>query len=135
MFADYNRFKSSGHVPGEIHGGATLEEALVPVIVLRRSRVKGDIEFTLLSNVIPLSVKGEAKLVINVEGYVEKLTMLVDNKNFIFESVGNGHWETNVKGLKSGDYRATLFGDGKNLGNFRFTLTRGLTENDLGLRG
>jgi hypothetical protein len=70
-----------------------------------------------------------------VEGDLEKLTMLVENESLIFENKGDGTWEATVKGMTSGNYTATLLGDGKNLGNVEFTLTKGLTENDLGLRG
>jgi len=135
IFADYNRFKSSGNVSGEIHGGATLEEALVPVIVLRKGAIKKDIRLSLVSSTIRLNVQGEAKLAVRVEGDLEKLTMLVENESLIFENKGDGTWEATVKGMTSGNYTATLLGDGKNLGNVEFTLTKGLTENDLGLRG
>ena len=36
VFADYDRFSISGRVQGEIHGGASLEEVLVPIIELSK---------------------------------------------------------------------------------------------------
>lgn len=37
IFADYSRFVQKGSVGNEVHGGATLEEVLVPVIVIERN--------------------------------------------------------------------------------------------------
>lgn len=36
IFADYSRFTQRGSTGNEIHGGATLEEVLVPVITIQR---------------------------------------------------------------------------------------------------
>ena len=37
IFADYSRFTQRGSTGNEIHGGATLEEVLVPVITIQRT--------------------------------------------------------------------------------------------------
>ena len=38
IFADYSRFIQKGATGSEIHGGATLEEILVPVITIKRCK-------------------------------------------------------------------------------------------------
>lgn len=133
IFASYKRFKSSGNVPGEIHGGATLEEALVPVIIIRERGLNKDVKFILLTSNVGLNVKNEATLAISVDGNLTQLSMIVGNKRFVFENKGNDRWETTIKGLNAHVYRGTLFGNGKNLGDIEFTVTKGLKENDLGL--
>lgn len=42
-FANYNRFKCSMNLQGEVHGGATLEEVLVPIITLSSNEIESEI--------------------------------------------------------------------------------------------
>lgn len=133
IFADYNRFKISGNVFGEIHGGATLEEVLVPVVVLRKGTVRRQVTFTLVSSMVNLDVKGRAKLDIAVDGDLKQLVLMVMGKRFAFDNKGDGRWQAVIKGFSSGAYRGTLFGDSIRLGDIEFTLKKGIMENDLGL--
>lgn len=133
IFKTYGRFSIGGHIAGEIHGGATLEEILVPVIIIRKkSEENRVITFSLHSSTIRLNAKNEAVLNLTLSDRVEKLSLVIRSVRFEARYKDN-KWEIALKNLKPGQYRGTLWADNKNIGKVTFELTKGITINDMGL--
>lgn len=132
VFATYRRFKMSGNVQGEIHGGATLEEVLVPVIMLRKVDAQGrqtKIRYEILTPCIKLDARRVGILKVAISKQVEKLVLVVFGKIFEGKLVED-LWEFGISGLSPAKYRGKLYAKGQLLGEVEFELQlRGLVEN------
>ena len=133
IFATYGRFSSSGYVAGEIHGGATLEEVLVPVITLQKKRSEvGVITFVLEETTIKLNSKNEAVLIFTLNSPVKKLILQLGSVR-VAAQFKNNRWQVVLKNLKSGPYKGVLWADNSNIGEVIFEIKKGISIDDLGL--
>lgn len=133
IFANYDRFKIGGHVAGEIHGGATLEEVLVPVVIIRKRGKEETVTFYLKSSSLKLNVDGQAIMDVIIEGSLKDLTLISEGRHFKAKDKDSGHWQITISGLKSGKYGGILIGDGKKIGEITFEIVKAMTQNDMGL--
>lgn len=95
VIADYSRFKGSRAASVEAHGGATLEEIIVPIIELSINKIEHEIK--LKSHIITISFRKKAKLEIFSKNKIDDVTLklnvfdnvytgeTIDNQNFSFE--------------------------------------------------
>lgn len=115
VLANYERFKGGRRANVEVHGGATLEEVIVPVITL--SKKPENVEFCFTNSTIILKQKDIAKLTlycnipmnhprISVNGYFYDGEFVADQKHAKFIM-------TELK--RSGDYIAELYDGDTNL--------------------
>lgn len=138
IFATHRRFRMSGNVQGETHGGATLEEVLVPVLLLGKATPEErqeQIPFKLLTPQVKLDARKEGVLKVAVECQMEKLTMVASGNIFEGRPVGD-HWEFRIIGLKSAKHTGKLYGriSAKNhfIGEVEFGLQlRGLVQTEM----
>lgn len=134
VFATHRRFTMSGNMQGEIHGGATLEEALVPVILLRKVDVteqQARIAFELLTPQLKLDARKIALLKVAVQKQIEKLILVVSGKIFEGKLIKD-RWEFSVSGLSPARYKGKLYAKSELLGEVEFELQlRGLVENKM----
>lgn len=133
IFTTHRRFNTRGHVQGEIHGGATLEEVLIPIIILRKKdKEDKDIQFDLVSRSIRLNARNEATIALTLTAPIERLMLII--RNLRFEGVyKDNKWEIALNNLKPGQYKGIILADNKKIGEVSFVLTKGMTENDMGL--
>lgn len=81
VFETYDHFVCSGYAPGEIHGGGTPEEVLVPVIHFKRGNRKKDTvvsvptSYQILHSELYLNKELNADLMIQTEGVVSELSV------------------------------------------------------------
>jgi len=127
VFADYDRFSISGGAKGEIHGGASLEEVLVPVIELSKKNFdEVDIPI-LLTNEVRL--KAGQKVVIRFK--------LKKDYNNLYAVIGN----TRYKCIKDGEcwcfepavdkrevYKAKIVAN-RTLGTIEYKIIKGISSN------
>ena len=97
VLANYDRFKGSRAANVEVHGGATLEETVVPIIEITRKSEKTEIYVTksfvefhnkeLVSVIIYCDTKlSEPKLMINkLSDTPYEFTEIIDDKHFKFD--------------------------------------------------
>lgn len=134
VFATHRRFKMGGNVQGEIHGGATLEEALVPVILLRKTDAeteKVQVAFRLLTPKTKLNAHREGVVLIALHKQIEKLTMVVSGKVLQGKMAGD-QWEFNIYDLGPAKYKGKLYAENQLIGELEFELQlRGLVQNDM----
>jgi hypothetical protein len=113
ILANYERIKGGRKANVEVHGGASLEEMLVPIIVITKIQTDIEIKFTnpiiiLNPRIVPeitiysnIPIK-EPRLCVNGEIYVGELS--ADNKHAKFKL-------TKIK--RKGKYSATVYYDNK----------------------
>lgn len=104
-FQNYDHFSSSGHAPGELHGGISPEEILVPVIHYKRGNRKQDLAKQLpVSYQIPdyelyLNPKLEAVLCIFTEGVVESVEVRLSGKEYEGKMLEEDKWQVTIPQL------------------------------------
>lgn len=123
VFANYDHYAVSGHaagadddVPtfGEIHGGATPEEMLVPIIVFDSNSL---ISLTAEWEKNPVRIQNKiAKSVIKFNLPIVNLQVNIGN---IFASVtptdDNKVWKVEFANVKAGNYEVTIVANGKSV--------------------
>ena len=109
VFADYERFKGGRMANVEVHGGATLEEVVVPIIVLSRRPEK--IEYCFTNPVIRLKQKEIASLTLYCNIPMHQPRICVGNKFYDGEFVGdNKHAKFLLPEIKrSKEYIAKIY--------------------------
>lgn len=136
MQAVHQKFEGGGGCAGEVHGGATLEEALVPVIRVREavgavlaSRVK----LQLPDTPVRLNARGEGRLIIEVTRPLGGMRLRVADRVFTGAQQGIGRWVFMLKGFKTGEYRGQVEFEDNSIKEIEFRTLKGLAEDKLGL--
>jgi hypothetical protein len=110
VLADYGRFKGSRAANVEVHGGASLEEVIVPVITLslRDSSIK-------IKVVDEDKIKADYKTGIKITLYVNKtvrqvLTVGYGNKRYQVVPIDDNHYSVNIPDIKrAGTYPVDVY--------------------------
>ncbi|MGC9031024.1 MAG: BREX-4 system phosphatase PglZ, partial [Desulfomonilaceae bacterium] len=139
ILAHHGRFAGGWGPAKEIHGGATLEEALVPIFVITRRHTQAaqmpldPSSIQLLSETVRLDVKGAGLLKIRIPRPLEKLDLRIGTAPVEGGRISESEWHFEVRGLQPGNVRAVLETEGTRLCEISFTAIRGMTEKDLGI--
>ena len=125
--ANYDRFKGGRKADVEVHGGASLEEALVPIITLQLE--KGAIIIQLESDVVTLTFgKTPEIILISSEPLVDP-AVVVEGKRYPAETLEENRYRVVLRGLTAlGEHTAQAFDGEPLLDSFVFTLKRGVGE-------
>lgn len=105
-FCTHNHFTFSGYAPGEIHGGASPEELLVPILhfakISTQSTLSKPINYKLLSSDVFLESDGVAMLSVKTDETV--CSLIVDCMGEIINgtSVDQRTWTVKIPGLLAG---------------------------------
>lgn len=116
MHGNYDHFKQSGFaagadddnaIYGEVHGGATPEEMLVPIIVID-SNFEMPLSATWEKNGVKIMTK-KARLSLTFNKPVQKLQVKVAGIDAeVSTSDGGKRWSVVVPGIKQGTYTANV---------------------------
>lgn len=110
VLADYGRFKGSRAANVEVHGGASLEEVIVPIITFSLN----DSSFV-VTTVDGEKIKADYKKGIMVNLYVNKtirdtLTIGYENKRYQSERIDDNHFKVAIPDIKrAGTYPADVY--------------------------
>jgi len=110
ILADYGRFKGSRKANVEVHGGASLEEVLVPVITFSLNDTN-----IVISVVNEDKIKADFKTGIKVELYINKsvrdtLTIGYSSKRYIANSLDDNHYVVGIPEIKrAGKYPVDIY--------------------------
>lgn len=110
VLADYGRFKGSRAANVEVHGGASLEEVIVPIITLSLN----DSNFV-VTVVDGEKIRADYEKGITVTLYVNKiirdtLTVGYENKRYQSERIDDNHFKVNILDIKrAGTYSADVY--------------------------
>ena len=114
VYTNYDHFKQSGFaagedddnaIYGEVHGGATPEEMLVPIIVID-SNIDTPLSGTWEKNSVKIFMK-KARLSLSFNKPVQKLQVKVAGIDADVASTDGGNrWSVTIPGIKDGTYTA-----------------------------
>lgn len=111
ILASYDRFKGGQPASVEAHGGATLEEVIVPVITL--SILTEEIEVQVETQVIEYSFKQQPVLKLFSKTILSNVNALINGKWYKADASMDGqNFSFTLAGLKKGLYTAALYADG-----------------------
>lgn len=143
VYSNYSHYSVSGNAAGyndeetatygELHGGATPEEALVPVIVIKNNKtvvpLAGHIAETTISR-----KASKASFVITFNKTISTVEATVNNINVICSKIGDGHeWKLTWENAQKGKYDVEVTADSclvKNLPQLNI-VAAGMDEDDL----
>ena len=109
VLADYGRFKGSRAANVEVHGGASLEEVVVPVITL--SLKDSSIEIKVVDTVIKADYKTAAVINLFVNKTIsQQLFVEYKGKKYAGESIDENHYKVSVPEIKrAGTVEAEIY--------------------------
>ena len=131
ILADYDRFKGGRRAEVEVHGGASLEEVIVPVIIISK-RPRG-IEIGLVEDVITLKPHTTPTLTIFSNIPIREPRLCINDNFYDGELPDDKHARFALPNIKrKGKYRAVVFDGSKILSEpLAFTVKRMTREVDL----
>lgn len=103
-FKTHNHFTISGNAPGELHGGASPEEILIPVIHFKKLCKKEEnaiivVSYDLTSSDVHLDNNGEAALYITTKGLVKSITVEINGNQVQAHEASESNWVAMISGL------------------------------------
>ncbi|GHV54656.1 hypothetical protein FACS1894206_07910 [Deltaproteobacteria bacterium] len=130
VVADYSRFLGSRAASVEVHGGATLEEVLVPIIEL--TLADSNIQITLESNIIEFSYKKAPELVLIITPDCDTVNVSVNGTVYKVEKLERSRYKIEFPDLKKGNYTLDVFENQNKIAGKEFTIkSKGFAERDI----
>lgn len=128
----HSRFKGGGPCHGEVHGGATPEEYLTPVIVIRKKSADIQLQFEVITTVIKLSPRGEGVLTVRCNRKMANVELRVAGHVLPGRTDTGFTWCFSLKGLRAGKYAGKLYSANQLVDEITFEVVRGIIRDDLG---
>ena len=136
FLATHGRLFGGAGVRGQIHGGATLEEALVPIIRLTRiAETRTGVVAQppeIIESKIRLDRHGDGVLRFKVFGDPKTVHVRIANRRLHATPAGDETWEVKLGGFNAGPMEGHIEQDGSYAGSINFEATKGIKEIDLG---
>jgi hypothetical protein len=130
VIADYSRFNGSRAASVEVHGGATLEEIVVPIIEL--TLADSNIQVSLEQNVIEISYKKVPELILIITPDCDAVTASVGNVIYKAEKLEKSRFKVVMPELKKGFYSLDIFENQNKIASKKFSIkTKGFAERDI----
>lgn len=146
VMQNYDHFIQSGNaaggntdenaIAGEVHGGMTIEESVVPVIVLKRKKTIPPLTYKLSEDKLK-TMGGKGTLIINFSKDLHSLVIHPDKGSVETIRQDGGSWSIRFSGLTEGELSFDVIADNKLvLPSAKVQVeSRGLKTNDLGMGG
>jgi len=133
ILASYDRFKTQGAPRVETHGGATLEELMVPIIIVTNEKEK--VTAKLVENIITVSYKIKATLRIFITKQYDKISVKIKNKVYESTEFDGGFFTVPIYDIINiGEYKGEVFAAGQYINEISFKLVKPTnSEKDLGI--
>jgi hypothetical protein len=131
VLADYGRFKGGRAANVEVHGGASWEEVMVPVIELTLLNKK--VTVTLVNNVITANFRTKAEITLFSVDNLSNLSVAIRGTYYIASKLDENHHKVLMDDIKrSGKYTGDVFENSNWIGCVTFSVTTGTgLQNDL----
>lgn len=124
VLADYGRFKGSRAANVEVHGGASLEEVVVPVIELRLK--DGSIHVEFVETIITANMRTVAQLTIFSKSKLDKVSLVVEGKRYETVKADDNHHTVALTDIKRArDYYADVYEGDNLIERLKFTVQTG----------
>jgi len=129
VLADYSRFRGGRAAQVEVHGGATLEEVLVPVI---RLALLETIDVKLMSETVTMALRKPPELELFCKTPNKRFSVVVAGQRYEARPVDDTHRRATLSDVKkAGQYTAEIYEGEDLLATLPFTVQKGLQENEL----
>jgi hypothetical protein len=113
VLADYGRFKGSRAASVEVHGGASLEEVVVPVIEL--SLKDGSVTVKLVAETVTVDFRTGTEIKLFFNSPVQDVVVVMNGKRYPASQIDAIHYSVKLPDTKrAGDYSADVY-SGDNL--------------------
>ncbi|MFH1882309.1 MAG: BREX-4 system phosphatase PglZ [Planctomycetota bacterium] len=123
VLANYDRFKGGRKASVEVHGGATLEEVVVPLVEVELF----DNKIT-VSNTTPIttsSFRKNAEIVLFSTSALKNVSVSVNGKQYSAEAIGNQKHKVVFPDIKrTGKYTVDVYEDDNLIGQMEFEVQR-----------
>jgi hypothetical protein len=130
VVADYSRFNGSRAASVEVHGGATLEEIVVPIIEL--TLANSNIQVMLENSLIEISYKKIPELVLLITPDCDEITVSVDSFIYKAEKIEKSRFKVVMPDLKKGTYTLDIFENQNKIASKEITIkSKGFAERDI----
>jgi len=129
----HDGFRGGSTHHGEVHGGATPEEYLVPIIIARKTNAKASPRFEVVTSTIKLNPKGRGVLVLRCNRKVSDVELRAAGSILHGHSGSDFTWSFDLKGWKAGTYTGSVYVANRQVGEVSFEVVKGLVQEDLGL--
>lgn len=132
---NHSRFRGGRSSSYEAHGGATIEESLVPVLVAESSdHADGKAtDVVSFSEVIRLDPNGCGVAVLVLSEYAQSVAVRIGSRLFSCTSTSEFTWTGDIIGMAPGHYSACVIIDKVNTQSRRVQLMKGITSDDMGI--
>ena len=131
VLANYGRFSGGRKASVEVHGGASWEEVMVPIIEL--TLLNKTVKVSLISKTITANFRTKAEIVIFSVDELDNVSVSVRGTNYPAEKLdANRHKVVLADVKRAGSYEAEVFEGANLIGYVSFTVKTGTGhENDL----
>lgn len=136
IFADYTRFEQKGAPIDETHGGASLEEWLVPIIVIEKSgERKAKLSITIIppaGQLRPDSMTKKVTVKFSLESYDgNDVSVRIHGKKTVCKKADT-HYEFEYLPIKEeSEIEAIVYAGSNNVGKFKFFVKQGISQNKM----
>ena len=128
VLANYGRFKGSRKANVEVHGGASLEEVLVPIIEI--SLAKPNIKVQLVTDVVYADYKNYAKFELFSNVKLNNVKVIIDGKTYMAVRKDDSHYMVTTDIKRARQYQADIFDGDSLIGTVSFTAQGKNKSND-----
>ena len=108
VLADYGRFKGGRAANVEVHGGASLEEVVVPIIEL--SLKDGSVTVKLVDEVAIVDFRTGAEINLFFNSPVQNVSVILNEKSYSASQIDANHYSIKLPDMKrAGEYPADVY--------------------------
>ena len=117
--ADYGRFKGSRAANVEVHGGATLEEVVVPIITLTLKN--NTVAVKLADEAVAVDYRNGAEIKLFINSPVFDVAVAIGGKLYPASQVDANHYAAKLNDIKqAGSYQADVYAGNEKIGSVSF---------------
>lgn len=108
VLADYGRFKGSRAANVEVHGGASLEEVVVPIIEL--SLKDGSVTVKLVDETVTVDFRAGTEIKLFFNSPVQNVSVILNEKRYSASQIDANHYSVKLPDTKrAGSYSADVY--------------------------
>ena len=108
VLADYGRFKGSRAANVEVHGGASLEEVVVPIIEL--SLKDSSVTVKVVDEMVTVDFRTGAEIMLFFNSPVQDVSVILNGKSYPAVQTDGNHYSVKLPDTKrAGDYPADVY--------------------------
>jgi len=108
ILADYGRFKGSRAANVEVHGGASLEEVVVPIIEL--SLKDGSITVKLINEIVISDSRSGSEIDLFINSSVHNVYVILNEKRYSASQIDTNHYTVKLPDIKKvGNYPVKVY--------------------------